>query len=64
MSVITYVTYDENDALTGYYIQELQPAHAGAYIELVGYPETFYMEWVDYRANAARDGVELIAAPE
>ena len=58
--MITYVTYDEAGNLTGYYIQEVQPAHADNYIQLVGYPPEFYTVMFDYRANAARDGIELI----
>ena len=58
--VITYVTYDEDGNLTDYYIQELLPEHANNYIQLVGYPLDFYMHWFNYRANAARDGLELI----
>lgn len=61
---ITYVTYDEDGNLTGYYIQELQAPHADHYIELVGYPENFHMQWTFYRANADRTGIELIPVPE
>lgn len=60
--MIIYVTYNEAGDLTGYYIQELQPEHEAMHIELVGYPIDFYMYWPNYRANAARDGVELIPA--
>lgn len=62
--MMTYVTYDEAGNLTGYYIQELQPEHEGCYIELIGYPADFYMQWFNYRANDARDGIELIPMPD
>ena len=56
--MIRYVTYDEDGNLTGCYLQELQPEHADCYIIV---PESIVMSWVMYRANAARDGIELIA---
>ena len=52
---IRYVTYDEEGNLTGCYLQELLPEHADCYIEV---PEEFVQIWTNYRANAARDGVE------
>jgi len=55
--MIRYVTYDEDGNLTGCYLQELQPEHADCYIIV---PESIVMGWVMYRANAARDGIELI----
>lgn len=62
--MITYVTYDEAGNLTGFYIQELQPAHEAMHIVLADAADNFYMWWPMYRANAARDGVELIPPPE
>ena len=61
MNKIIYVTYDEDGNLTGYYIQVLQPEHADAYIQLPDDSPCTPMTWFNYRANAARDGVELIA---
>lgn len=57
MAMIRYVTYDPDGTLTGCYLQELHPSHADHYIIV---PESLTMYWVNYRANAARDGVELI----
>lgn len=54
--IIYYVTYDADGHLTGCYNQVLRPEHADCYIIV---PDDFWMVWVDYRANAARDGVEL-----
>lgn len=58
---LRYVTYDASGNLTGCYLQELQPEHADCYIT---FPEELVMEWTNYRANAARDGIELIPPPE
>jgi len=55
--MINYVTYDEDGNLTGGYLQALRPEHANCYIEVSEY---IRLEWPNYRANAARDGVELI----
>lgn len=55
--MIRYVTYDEFGNLTGCYLQELAEEHAEYYIII---SEEIAMSWVMYRANAARDGVELI----
>ncbi|MCX7283893.1 MAG: hypothetical protein NTX28_07590 [Novosphingobium sp.] len=55
--IIYYVTYDADGGLTGCYNQQLQPEHADCYIIV---SDDFWMDWVSYRANAARDGVELI----
>lgn len=60
MAVISYVTYDEFGNLTGLYNQELQPEHANCYIQIQDPDFTFWAVWVNYRANAARNGVELI----
>lgn len=53
-----YVTYEPSTgALTGGYSQNLVADHAHSYIEVL--PEV-RASWVMYRANEARDGVELI----
>lgn len=57
MPMISYITYDENGNLTGAYIQELQVEHADAYIVV---SDDIRMWWVNYRANEARNEVELI----
>lgn len=55
-----YVTYEKDTgSLTGGYSQDLQPEHADCYIQVT---EDQRSSWVLYRANAARDGVELIPA--
>lgn len=53
-----YVTYDPTGKLTGCYLQDLHPDHADNCIPV---SEKIAREWANYRANAARDGVE--AAP-
>jgi hypothetical protein len=52
-----YVTYDDAGNLTGGYCQDLQPAHADAYIEVA--PD-IRLSWSSYRANADRSGLELV----
>jgi hypothetical protein len=52
-----YVTYSPDGAITGGYSQELQPEHAGCYIEVTSAQRE---DWTSYRANVARTGVELI----
>jgi len=64
MEIITYVTYDENGNLTGFYIQPVRPEHEAAYIEVDDTDGTFWSVWVNYRANDARDGIELSPPPE
>lgn len=56
---INYVTYDDAGTLTGSYFQPLQAAHT-SYIEVT---EAERKSWVLYRANEARDGVELKPEP-
>ena len=57
----TYVTYDLNTGrLTGAFIQEPPDDHLDCMIEVE--PEV-HAAWTGYRANEARDGVELIPAP-
>jgi hypothetical protein len=52
-----YVTYDPATGnLTGSYMQDLLPEHEAFHIE-VSYEVR--LNWCAYRANAARDGVEL-----
>jgi|ERR1700741_1301358 len=52
-----YVTYDQSGALTGCYLQELQPEHEHNHIEM---DESLARGWTQYRANAARDGIEPV----
>ena len=52
-----YVTYSIDGNLTGAYLQELHVAHAENHIEVTAEER---INWVLYRANAARDGVELL----
>lgn len=64
MQIISYVTYDEAGNLTGFYNQELQPEHVENYIQVEDPDGMFWSVWVNYRANEARDGIELIPPPE
>lgn len=57
MNMICYVTYESNGNLTGAYLQELQEIHQENYIEI---DESIFFNWVNYKANEARDGVELL----
>jgi hypothetical protein len=51
-----YLIYDPaTRALTGAFLQDLQPAHADCYIEV---DEATYDNWHAYRLNVAGDGVE------
>lgn len=59
--MINYVVYDETGRLIGGFLQELQPVHEDCYIEVT---EEQRMTWYLYRANEARDGIELIPPPE
>lgn len=52
-----YVTFDANGELLGAFIQELQTSDADNYIEILD--DAVYQNWTAYRANAARDGLEL-----
>ena len=52
-----YVTYLADGTLDGCYLQAAVVAHAGRMIVV---DEAIATEWVAYRANDARDGVELI----
>lgn len=59
-----YVTFDEAGNLTGSYFQLLHPDHVDSYIAV---DEQQRLAWVNYRANEARDGLELLPpapAPE
>ncbi len=59
----SYVTFDpETGALTGGYLQDPLPEHADFAIEV---SNELRLAWPNYRANAARDGLELLppAAP-
>jgi hypothetical protein len=60
MENVTYVTYNpETGKLTGCYSQAVHPEHADNHIVLDGPLDP----WVNYCANAARDGVELLPVP-
>lgn len=52
-----YVTYDDASMLTGSYFQLLHPDHAANYIAV---DEETRAHWSTYRANEARDGVDLL----
>lgn len=58
---MNYVTYDDTGALTGGYLQQIADEHAGCHIKV---DADVRMNWTDYRANGARDGVELLPPPE
>ena len=51
-----YVTYDPSGNLTGAFWQDLIPAHAANHIEVTAQQ---YAQWVTFKANAGRDGVEV-----
>jgi hypothetical protein len=53
---MNYVTYDIAGKLTGAYLQDLLPEHATAHIEV---SDAIRLDWTHYRANSARDGVEI-----
>lgn len=53
----SYVTYDADGNLDGSYLQVPPDVHKGNMIEV---EESVRMAWTFYRANEARDGVELI----
>lgn len=59
-----YVTYDETGLLTGAYCQDLHPDHADNFLEVTAEQRE---NWVLYKANAARDGLEdadpIVPAP-
>lgn len=55
-----YVIYDESGALTGAFDQDLHPDHAGSHIEVT---RAQARNWVQYVANAARDGLEDAPPP-
>ena len=61
MNNISYVTYDAEGNLTGAYQQELRPEHAQCYIEA---SDEQRLSWAMYRANVARDGLELLPPAE
>ncbi|WP_413672255.1 DUF4376 domain-containing protein [Massilia cellulosiltytica] len=54
-----YVTYDDAGMLVGSYFQLLLPEHAANHIAV---DEETRANWYAYRANDARDGVELTPA--
>lgn len=56
----SYVAYNAAGDLTGAYLQELLAEHADCYIEV---PSEQRLEWLLYRTNEARDGLELLPLP-
>jgi hypothetical protein len=54
-----YVTYLPDGTLDGCYLQTVAAAHMG---RMIAVDEAIAPEWVAYRANITRDGVELIPA--
>lgn len=54
---MNYVTFDEDGNLTGSYQQDLHPDHADSHIEV---SDEQRRNWVQYQANAARNGLDLI----
>jgi len=56
-----YVTFDAAGNLTGSYFQLLHPDHADCHIPV---DEPQRLTWVNYRANEARDGLELLPVKE
>jgi len=59
--MVSYVTYDSDGNLDGSYLQDVHEEHIG---HMIVVDEETRSNWVNYRANAARDGVELIPASE
>lgn len=57
MTPIRYVTFNDDGTLDGCYLQVPLAEHSGRYIEVA---ESIKFDWVRYRANEARDGVELL----
>lgn len=55
-----YVTFDAAGNLTGSYFQLLHPDHEDCHIRV---DEPQRLQWVNYRANEARDGLELLPPP-
>lgn len=51
-----YVTYDQSGVLTGGYCQPVHPDHAANHIAVTA---DIRLNWTAYRANAARNGVEV-----
>lgn len=56
-----YVTFDADGNLTGSYSQLLHPDHEDCHIPV---DEPQRLAWVIYRANEARDGLELMPSAE
>jgi hypothetical protein len=54
---VRYVTYTEDGALDGCYLQAPPEEHAS---RLIVVDEDLAPAWVDYCANEARDGIELM----
>lgn len=56
MENVRYVTYDGSGKLDGCFLQVPPEEHAGRMIVI---EEALAADWVNYRANDARDGIEL-----
>jgi hypothetical protein len=54
---VRYVTFQPDGTLDGCYLQVPPEAHVGCMIAI---NESLAAEWPHYRANAARDGVEVL----
>jgi hypothetical protein len=59
MDNIRYVTYDADGMLNGCFMQVPPPEHLDCMIVI---SEGQAVDWVNLRANAARDGVEVLPA--
>ncbi len=60
MGNVRYVTYTPDGGLDGCYLQVPQEEHIGRMIVI---DESLVGSWGNYRANEARDGVELALPP-
>ena len=54
-----YVTYDQTGELTGCYLQDPPAEHVEC---MIAVDEVMALDWVSYRTNAARDGLEPLPA--
>ena len=55
-----YVTFDENGNLTGAFTQDLRTEHASSFVAVA---DDEYRNWTKYKANQARDGLEIAPVP-
>lgn len=61
METTSYVTYDADGNLSGAYLQTLRAEHANNHIMV---SDEMRLRWPSYRANDARDGLELLPPVE